>query len=85
MLENHKNYAEARGWNAEYFLKKASEIGPSFKEVIKITTSRRFTEQTYNSCLGLLRLKNKYGNERLEKASIDGCADCGHINMSRIY
>jgi hypothetical protein len=30
--------------------------------------SKRFTEQTYNACLGLLRLARSYGNERMEAA-----------------
>ena len=34
-----------------------------------IINARHFTEQTYNACLGLIRLKDKYGRERLEAAS----------------
>jgi len=30
--------------------------------------SKRFTEQTYNACLGMLRLARSYGTERIEAA-----------------
>lgn len=34
----------------------------------KILQSKAFYEQTYNSCLGILRLGKQYGNQRLEAA-----------------
>lgn len=70
MPEKHASYLQSLGWNEEYFLKKAEAVGENFKAVIThIINSKRFTEQTYNACLGLLRLRNKYGKERLEAAS----------------
>jgi transposase len=70
MPPHHLHYREARGWNQEYFLKKADSVGVHFKQAIThVLDGRRFTEQTYNACLGLLRLESKYGKERLEKAS----------------
>lgn len=70
MPERHLSYIKTRGWNQEYFIKKAALTGPFFKEaVIHILNSRRFTEQSFNACLGLLRLENKFGKERLERAS----------------
>jgi transposase len=70
MPERHRSYLETRGWNQEYFIKKAALIGTHFKAAIThVLSSRRFTEQSFNSCLGLLRLESKYGKERLEKAS----------------
>jgi hypothetical protein len=58
------------GWDQDYFLTKASYVGEYFKKVIEhILNSKQFTEQTYNACVGLLRLKDKYGNTRLEAAS----------------
>jgi transposase len=69
MPEGHRNYMEARGWNQEYFLKQATHVGPWFKQAVTLVlNSRRFTEQAYNACLGLLRLESKYGKQRLEKA-----------------
>ncbi|MBK9568428.1 MAG: hypothetical protein IPO37_25705 [Saprospiraceae bacterium] len=34
-----------------------------------ILDTKHIVEQTYNACLGILRLADKYGNERLENAS----------------
>jgi hypothetical protein len=70
MPDKHLKYLESLGWNAEYFLQKAEAVGENFTKVItQIINSRHFTEQTYNACLGLIRLKDKYGKERLEAAS----------------
>lgn len=69
MPEKHKAYKESLGWTAEYFTDKASLIGPFTKELIlKLTQTRQYTEQTYRSCLGIIKLENKYGKERLETA-----------------
>ena len=34
----------------------------------KLLGSKAFIEQTYDGCLGVLRLAEKYGNDRLEAA-----------------
>lgn len=66
---NHQKVAEQRAWDDEYFLRNASYIGQSVQQVVKrILESRGFYEQTYNSCLGILRLAKQYGNTRLENA-----------------
>ena len=65
----HKYYARMKGWNSEYFIEKASQIGENTLAAIKkILEQKIFVEQTYNSCLGVLRLGDKYGNDRLEAA-----------------
>lgn len=70
MPEKHLYYKQSRGWNPEYFLAKAEQVGENFKKMIEqILSSRHFTEQTYNTVLGLIRLKDKYGSDRLEAAS----------------
>jgi len=70
MPNNHLKHLESRGWNEAYFLEKAEAVGENFTKVItQIINSRHFTEQTYNACLGLIRLKDKYGIGRLEAAS----------------
>jgi len=69
MPEKHRQYHEMRGWDGPYFLRKADEIGPAAKETIdRILASKVFTEQTYNSCLGIFRLAVTYGNGRMESA-----------------
>jgi hypothetical protein len=70
MPEKHLRHKQSMGWNQEYFLEKASQVGEHFKKVIEhILNSRQFTEQTYLACVGLLRLKDTYGKNRLEAAS----------------
>lgn len=69
MPEGHQRYFEQRGWNADYFLTQAQKIGASsFNYIQKVLEGKRFTEQTYNACLGLLRLARSYGNDRFELA-----------------
>lgn len=69
MPEKHAQYKKSQGWNQEYFLEKGKAIGDNTLLVLKkIIASRQFTEQTYNACLGILRLKEKYSKERLEAA-----------------
>jgi transposase len=66
---NHQKVVEQRAWDDEYFLRNASYIGQSVQTVVqRILTSKGFYEQTYNSCLGILRLGKKYGGQRLEAA-----------------
>lgn len=66
---HHQKVVEQRAWDDEYFLRNASYIGQSVQQVVKrILESRGFYEQTYNSCLGILRLGKQYGNLRLEAA-----------------
>ncbi len=70
MPEKHIRYQEQKGWDANYFKKKAAEIGPHTLWAIQtLLNSKHIVEQTYNACLGILRLADKYGEERLENAS----------------
>jgi len=65
----HKQYARIKGWNREYFIEKATLIGlDTTSTITRILEQKIFIEQTYNSCLGVLRLGEKYGNDRLEAA-----------------
>lgn len=71
MPEKHRHYAREKGWNAEYFEQQATLVGKATLVVIqRILQSRNFYEQTYNSCLGILRLGNQYGKQRLESACL---------------
>lgn len=66
---NHAHMVKARGWDADYFLAQAKLIGTATHDYIaRILASKSFPEQTYNSCLGILRLGKQYGNVRLEAA-----------------
>jgi transposase len=62
-------HQKVRGWNEEYFLQKATEVGSNTAEAIQhILSQRIFIEQTYKSCLGVLQLQVRYGTARLEAA-----------------
>lgn len=69
MPQGHQHYAQRRGWTADYFLQKAALVGTGTQQYIQqMLKGKQFTEQTYNGCLGVLRLANHYGNDRLEAA-----------------
>ena len=64
---SHQKYLE---WTPQRIVDWAGKYGPCVKEVIeKIIASRRFPEQAYRSCLGIIRLANHYESGRLEAAS----------------
>ena len=65
MPENHKLFE----WNKERFEKWAKGIGKNTYEVIHRLISRyKVEEQSYKSCISLLKLSDKYSAERLENA-----------------
>ncbi len=66
---NQNHYARIKGYTREYFVEKATQTGENTASAIsRILEQKSFIEQTYNSCLGVLRLGEKYGNNRLEAA-----------------
>lgn len=69
MPENHRAIMEQKGWDAGYFLREAEKTGTHTRQAIaQVLSSKAFPEQTYNACLGILRLGKKYGQHRLEAA-----------------
>jgi transposase len=69
MPESHLRYKQQRGWSGDDFLEQASRIGTETSASIeRILSSKSFIEQTYDACLGTLRLAKKYNPERLEAA-----------------
>ncbi len=69
MPEKHRKYQETRGWDADYFLSLAEEIGDNTVEVFqRVLASREFIEQSYLSCKGLKRLSERYSPDRFEAA-----------------
>ena len=66
MPENHKRFLE---WDGARFRKWASTIGSNTEETINaILASRQIEQQSYHSCIGLLKLADKYSASDLEKA-----------------
>ena len=66
MPESHQQYLE---WNGDRFRKWAERIGSNTSQVVDaILTSKRVEQQSYRSCMGLLKLADKYSGSRLEAA-----------------
>jgi transposase len=69
MPEGHQRHFEQKGWDAAYFLGEAQKIGDCTHQYIGLVLlGKHFTEQTYNACLGLLRLGKAHTAPRLEAA-----------------
>ena len=67
MPSQHRLYAE---WSPERFLSWAQNIGPKTRELIAaVLDSRQVAEQAFRSCLGILKLAERYEASRLEAAS----------------
>jgi hypothetical protein len=66
MPEDHQKYLE---WIGDRFRKWAERIGINmYTAVNAILTSKGVEQQTYRSCMGLLKLAEKYSDEKLEAA-----------------
>ncbi len=65
-----KNHQAQSGWSPERIKRWANKIGPQTKQFIEhLMAARPFPEQAYRTCLGVLRLAQRYGEHRLEAAS----------------
>jgi transposase len=66
MPESHRRHAE---WTPSRIISWAETQGPSTAGLCKaILESKPHPEQGYRSCLGIIRLADRYGTERLEAA-----------------
>ena len=66
MPEDHQKYLE---WNGDRFRKWAERIGiNTYTAVNAVLTSKGVEQQTYRSCMGLLKLAEKYSDALLEAA-----------------
>ena len=79
MPEDHQKYLE---WNGNRFRQWAERIGiNTYKVVDAILTSKTVEQQTYRSCMGLLKLADKYSVSALEAA----CAKALSYSASPSY
>lgn len=63
---SHQKYLE---WTPEKILAGAKKLGPDVDDlIVRIMASRRFPEQAYRSCLGIIRLEKRYTKDRLNAA-----------------
>jgi len=66
MPEKHRKSSE---WNTERFLSWARMMGPNTAEVIRsVLAGCKVEQQGYRTCMGILKMSDKYGVERLEAA-----------------
>lgn len=66
---NHAEMIKSKAWDEDYFLTQAQRVGPHTTAYVqRVLDAKVFAEQTYNSCLGILRLGKHYGHDRLEAA-----------------
>ena len=64
MPPDHQKYVQ---WN-ERFIRWAGKIGSSTECAVRAILSSYKVEQGYKSCMGLLKLADKYSAQRLENA-----------------
>ncbi len=68
---SHQRYLE---WTPERLIRWASSTGPFTAQLVdRVLQSRRHPEQGFRSCLGILRLGQSYGPDRLEAAAARAC------------
>ena len=68
MPEDHQKYLQ---WDGDRFIRWAESIGPATAVTVKgILTSHKIRQQGYKSCMGLLKLADKYSVVRLENACV---------------
>lgn len=70
----HQQYL---GWSPERLSSWAQRIGPHVKLVVdRLLVARKHPQQAYRTCLGVIRLGQTYGDDRLEAA----CHRALHVN-----
>lgn len=75
MPKAHQKHLE---WSPSRILQWAASIGPKTRELAEaILAERRHPEQGYRSCLGILRLGKRFGQDRLEAAAARAVAAGG--------
>jgi hypothetical protein len=66
MPQKHRKSSE---WNAERFISWAQTMGANIAEVIRsVLAGCKVEQQGYRTCMGILKMSDKYGVERLEAA-----------------
>jgi transposase len=80
MPEAHRRHAE---WSPSRIVAWASRTGPATAELVAaIMASRPHPEQGFRSCLGIMHLGRRYGDQRLEAAAARALAVRAHSYRS---
>ena len=62
-------HRKSSDWNGERFVSWAQTMGPNITEVIRsVLSGCKVEQQGYRACMGILKMSDKYGIERLEVA-----------------
>jgi transposase len=81
MPSSHRRYAE---WTPARMLRMAGQIGPATVALFEaIMKTKPHPEQGFRSCLGIIRLVDSYGPQRIEAAAKRG-NDIGATNLASI-
>jgi transposase len=68
MPKSHQKYLE---WTPDRILHYAGKYGQAVQDFVQqVMATRKFPEQAYKSCLGIIRLENKYSADRLNLACL---------------
>jgi transposase len=71
LAEHMPPHHRQANWQEEQFLAQACKHGPHTQQLLAaVLASRPVREQAYRSCLGILRLAEKYGSTRMEDAAL---------------
>ena len=77
MPKSHQEWKKSEGFDTGYFLGVGLKIGTATHWAIsQILSSKGHQSQNYKSCLGVIHLGKKHGNDRLERAA----ARCQKVN-----
>ena len=84
MPKNHQDWKTSQGYDASYFVREATRIGPATRWAVEQVLLSRFHEpQSYNSCKGILRLAKNHDCERLEQAAMR-CQEVGKATYTML-
>ena len=62
-------HRKSSDWNSDRFISWAQTLGPNIAEVIRsVLAGCKVEQQGYRTCMGILKMSDKYGGERLEAA-----------------
>jgi transposase len=79
MPEAHRKQKEFNEWTPERFINWAESIGGPVKDVIQsVLEQRKYPQQAFKSCLGILHLEKKYSKTRL----ITACEKALYLNSA---
>ncbi len=80
MPDAHRRHGS---WTPARIVSFADKTGPATaKLVAEVMAARRHLEQGFRSCLGIVRLADRYGSDRLEAAASRALALCSYSYRS---